>query len=281
MDGKTGKLLALVAAEVLLLGILMGERGRASEEPGESDGLSGTIRIMGSTSMEKLTDALAECFMDKYPNVTVTVQFTGSSAGIAAVAEGSADIGISSRNLREEEREKGLVENIVAIDGIALCVDPANPVTGLSMGQLADIYTGEITNWSRLGGSDTPIVTVGREAGSGTREAFEELLGIRDRCKYANELDGMGLVLARVTATPGAVGYISFDLPGASVLSLDGVRPTAENVKAGAYPLGRPFAMVTKGPLWEQEELVQAWFEFVYSEEGQNYAAEAGLIPVD
>lgn len=294
MDRKIGKLLALAAVEVLLLGMLAGNSGQASREPERSVELSGSIRILGSTSMEKLTDALAECFMERHPDVAVTVQFAGSSAGIAAVARGGADLGISSRNLKEEERAEGVTENIVAIDGIAICVDSGNSVSGLDMGQLADIYMGKIANWREVGGANMPIVVVGREAGSGTREAFEELLGIKDHCTYANELDGMGTVLARVSATPGAIGYVSFDVikdgedeEGAEnfhrvlALSIDGVEPTAENVKAGSYPLCRPFMMITKGEMADQGKLLQEWFAFVYSGEGQELVARAGLIPID
>lgn len=284
-------MLALLAAEAIILVMLMGNSGHALQDAGVPPGLSGTIRIVGSTSMEKLTCALAECFMDKYPDVVVTVQFTGSSVGIEAVSDGSADIGISSRSLRDEEKSGGLVENVVAIDGIAVCVDGANPVTGLGRRELADIYTGKITNWSDLGGVGMPIVVVGREAGSGTRDTFEEALGIRDLCAYANELEGMGTVMARVAATPGAIGYVSFDMikkegstagrGNVSVLALDGILPTAENVKTGRYPLCQSFYMVTKGDISDQKELLQAWFDFVYSKEGQDLAAAAGLVGVD
>ena len=166
----------------------------------------GSLHLAGSSSMEKMTDALAERFMERYPEVAVTVQFTGSSAGIEAVVNGSADIGNASRGLTQEERENGATGYVVALDGIALCVDAANPVTGMTGQQLADIYTGEITNWSSIGGGDVPIVLIGREAGSGTREAFEELLGISGQCTYANELDSTGAVMARIASTPGAIG---------------------------------------------------------------------------
>lgn len=248
----------------------------------EDSKLSGTIQMVGSTSMEKFANALLESFMDKYPDVTVTAEFVGSGAGIEAVNSGTADIGNSSRNLKEEEVAAGAVENIVAIDGIAVCVDPANTVSGLEKQQLIDIYTGAITNWSEVGGADAPIVVVGREAGSGTRGAFEELLGIEDACAYANELDSTGAVMAKVAATPGAIGYVSLDALNESViaLALDGVEATAENIKAGNYFLSRPFVMATKGGISEQSELIQAWFEYVLGDEGQEIAAEVGLITV-
>ena len=254
----------------------------SSVEDNKTAALSGTIQMVGSTSMEKLATALAESFMDKYPDVTVTAEFVGSGAGIEAVNSGNADIGNSSRNLKDEEKANGAVENIVAIDGIAVCVDTANTVTNLTKQQLTDIYTGAVTNWSEVGGADAPIVVVGREAGSGTRGAFEELLGIADACAYANELDSTGAVMAKVASTPGAIGYVSLDVVDDSViaLALEGVEPTAENVKAGNYFLSRPFVMATKGEISEQSELVQAWFDYVLGEEGQEIAAKVGLITV-
>lgn len=254
-----------------------------SEESGtEEADLSGIIQMVGSTSMEKLANALAESFMDKHPDVTVTAEFVGSGAGIEAVNSGTADIGNSSRFLKEEEKANGAVENIVAIDGIAVCVDPSSTVNNLTKQQLTDIYTGAVTNWSEVGGEDAPIVVVGREAGSGTRGAFEELLEIEDACAYANELDSTGAVMAKVASTPGAIGYVSLDVVDDSViaLSLEGVEPTAENIKAGNYFLSRPFVMATKGAISEQSELVQAWFDYVLGEEGQEIAAKVGLITV-
>ena len=220
--------------------------------------------------------------MEKYPNVTVTAEFVGSGAGIEAVTSGTADIGNSSRNLKDEEKSKGAVENVVAIDGIAVCVDPANTVEGLTKEQLSGIYLGETTNWSEVGGADAPIIVIGREAGSGTRGAFEELLDVADKCAYANELDSTGAVMAKVASTPGAIGYVSLDVVDDSVkaLPLEGVEPTAENIKAGKYFLSRPFVMATKGEISEQSELVQTWFDFVLGEEGQSVAAQVGLITV-
>lgn len=232
--------------------------------------------------MEKLANALCESFMEKYPNVTATAEFTGSGAGIEAVIAGTVDIGDSSRNLKDEEKANGAVENIVAIDGIAVVVDPANQVPGLTKDQLISIYKGEVTNWSEVGGADAPIVVIGREAGSGTRGAFEEILKIEDACVYANELDSTGAVMAKVATTPGAIGYVSLDVVDDSVIALplDGVEATAENIKAGNYFLSRPFVMATKGEISEQSELVQAWFDYVLGEEGQAVAAQVGLITV-
>ena len=244
--------------------------------------LSGSISMVGSTSMEKLANALSEAFMEEYPDVTVTAEFVGSGAGIEAVTNGTADIGNSSRSLKDEEKAAGVVENIVAIDGIAVCVDPANEVADLTKEQLTNIYNGTVTNWKEIGGADEPIIVIGREAGSGTRGAFEELVDLKDACKYANELDSTGAVIAKVASTPGAIGYASLDALDDSVkaLSLEGVEATAENIKAGNYFLSRPFVMATKGEISEQNDLVQAWFDFVLGDEGQQVASEIGLITV-
>ena len=244
--------------------------------------LSGSISMVGSTSMEKLANALSEAFMEEYPDVTVTAEFVGSGAGIEAVTNGTADIGNSSRSLKDEEKAAGVVENIVAIDGIAVCVDPANEVADLTKEQLTNIYNGTVTNWKEVGGADEPIIVIGREAGSGTRGAFEELVDLKDACKYANELDSTGAVIAKVASTPGAIGYASLDALDDSVkaLSLEGVEATAENIKAGNYFLSRPFVMATKGEISEQNDLVQAWFDYVMGDEGQQIASEVGLITV-
>ena len=244
--------------------------------------LSGSISMVGSTSMEKLANALSEAFMEEHPDVTVTAEFVGSGAGIEAVTNGTTDIGNSSRSLKDEEKAAGVVENVVAIDGIAVCVDPANEVADLTKEQLTNIYNGTVTNWKEVGGADEPIIVIGREAGSGTRGAFEELVDLKDACKYANELDSTGAVIAKVASTPGAIGYASLDALDDSVkaLSLEGVEATAENIKAGNYFLSRPFVMATKGEISEQNDLVQAWFDFVLGDEGQQIASEVGLITV-
>ena len=245
--------------------------------------LSGSVSMSGSPSMEKLANAVAESFMEKYPNVTVTAEFTGSSAGIESVLAGSVDIGNSSRNLKDDEKSAGAVENIVAIDGIAVVADPANKVEDLTKDQLVSIYTGETKNWSEVGGDDQAIVVVGREAGSGTRGAFEELLDIADACVYANELDSTGAVMAKVASTPGAIGYVSLDVVDDSVkaLKLDGVDATEENIKAGNYALSRPFVMATKGEISEQKTEVQALFDYLTSDEGKALIKSVGLITVD
>lgn len=245
--------------------------------------LSGSISMVGSTSMEKFANAISESFMAKYPKVTVTAEFVGSGAGVEAAANGTADIGNSSRNLTDEEKAKGVAENIVAIDGIAVIVDPANTAEDLTKDQLAGIYKGEIKNWNEVGGEDAPIVVVGRESGSGTRSAFEEILEIKDACQYSNELDSTGAVMAKVASTPGAVGYVSLDVLDDTVkaLKLGGAEATEENIKAGTYFLSRPFVMATKGEIAEQNDLVKALFDYIQSEEGTEIIKAVGLITVD
>ena len=232
---------------------------------------------------QKFANALSEAFMEKYPKVTVTAEFVGSGAGIEAVSNGTADIGNSSRNLKDEEKAKGVAENIVAIDGIAVVVDPANTVEDLTKDQLTSIYDGSVTNWKDVGGNDAPIVVVGREAGSGTRGAFEELLKLEDACKYSNELDSTGAVMAKVASTPGSIGYVSLDVLDDTVkaVKLDEAEPTEENIKAGKYFLSRPFVMATKGEISEQSDLVKALFDFIYSDEGSELVKSVGLITAD
>ena len=190
---------------------------------------------------------------------------------------------INQRDAGDDEKSAGAAENIVAIDGIAVVADPANKVEDLTKDQLVSIYTGETKNWSEVGGDDQAIVVVGREAGSGTRGAFEELLDIADACVYANELDSTGAVMAKVASTPGAIGYVSLDVVDDSVkaLKLDGVDATEENIKAGNYALSRPFVMATKGEISEQKTEVQALFDYLSSDEGKALIKSVGLITVD
>lgn len=244
------------------------------------DHLKGSITLAGSTSMEKFANALSEAFMEQYPGVTVQTEFTGSSAGVEAVLAGQCDIGNSSRNLKDEEKAKGAVENIVAIDGIVVVTDSANTVKNLTKDQLIGIYNGSITNWKDLGGLNMPIVVVGREAGSGTRGAFEELLQLEDQCKYANELDSTGAVMAKVASIPGAIGYVSLDVidETVNVLSLDGEEANEESIKSGDYFLSRPFVMATNGEVSKQNELVKALFDYVNSAEGHELVKSVGLI---
>lgn len=262
--------------------------GSAAEGNGSVEGdasaneanLSGTVTLAGSTSMEKLCEAMSEGFMEANPEITVTVEYTGSGAGIESLTQGSIDIGNASRGLKDGEKEKGVVENVVAIDGIAVIVDKENTVVDLTTEQLASVYAGEVSNWSELGGNDEAIVVIGREAGSGTRSAFEELLGVEDACAYAQELDSTGAVLAKVASTPGAIGYVSLDVVDDTVSSvaLNGAPATEASILAGEYLLSRPFVMATMGVIAEQNELVQTWFAYINSEEGQGIITDLGLI---
>ncbi|MBQ8625648.1 MAG: phosphate ABC transporter substrate-binding protein [Agathobacter sp.] len=269
------KVVAMVASVVMVMCGVTACQGETS-----GNNLSGSISLNGSTSMQKVANALQEGFMKANPGVTVSVEFTGSGTGIQAAIDGTADIGNSSRNLKDAELAEGLVENIIAIDGIAVIVDNANEVSDITSEELAKIYTGEIANWSELGGANQPIVVVGREAGSGTRGAFEELLKIEDKCDYAQEIDSTGGVLSTVASTAGAIGYVSLDVidDTVTVMAIDGVLASEENIVAGSYSLSRPFVMATKGEISAQNELVQAFFAYIESEEGQAIIKKVGLI---
>lgn len=251
-----------------------------TEAAAEAAKLSGTVTLAGSTSMQKLCEAMIESFEESYPDITVTAEYTGSGAGLESLVGGKTDIGNASRALKDGEKDSGAVENIVAIDGIAVITHTSNTVSNLTSQQLTDIYTGKITNWVDLGGADEAIVVLGREAGSGTRGAFEELLDVADQCAYAQELDSTGGVLAKVASTPGSIGYVSLDVVDGTVkaLSLDGVEPTEENIVAGSYKLSRPFVMATLGTVDEQNDLVKTWFGFVQSDAGKAVTTAMGLI---
>ena len=270
------RILAVVSAMCLIAVVFTG----CGSKNTSNGALNGNVTLAGSTSMEKLCEAMSESFMEANPGVTVTVEYTGSGAGLESLAAGSVNIGNASRGLKDSERENGCVENIVAIDGIAVITDKNNSVTDISAENLAKIYTGEITNWSEMGGADQPVVVIGREAGSGTRDAFEELLEIKDECEYAQELDSTGAVLAKVAATPGAIGYVSLDVVDSTVIGLkiDGVEPTEEQILAENYLLQRPFVMATKGEISEQSEVVQAWFAYINSDAGREVIKKVGLI---
>ena len=254
--------------------------GKSNSGKNDSKELSGTLSLAGSTSMEKLCEAMSESFMDVYPDVTVTVEYTGSGAGLESLASGSVDIGNASRHLKDGELSAGSVENVVAIDGIAVITDKKNTVTDISSEDLAKIYRGEIRTWSELGGKEEAIVVIGREAGSGTRDAFEELLGVKDACAYAQELDSTGAVLAKVGSISGAIGYVSLDVVDdfVTAVSIDGIEPTEEKILAGKYLLSRPFVMATKGDLTGQNELVKAWFDYISSDAGKQVIKKVGLI---
>ena len=273
--GSTGEPAATTA------GTTAAETAAAAEQTTEATkSVSGTVSLAGSSSMQKLCEAMIESFSEEYPDITVTAEYTGSGAGLEAVAAGKTDIGNASRALKDSEKAAGVEENIVAIDGIAVIANKAGKVLDLTTEQLCDIYTGKITNWKNLGGDDEAIVVIGREAGSGTRGAFEELLKIENQCAYAQELDSTGGVLAKVAATPGSIGYVSLDVVDDTVaaLSLNGVAPTEENIVAGSYTLSRPFVMATKGAIDAQSDAVKTWFGYVESDAGKAVITGLGLI---
>ena len=244
--------------------------------------LSGTVATDGSTSMEKVIGALGEAFMEANPDTTFTYNPTGSGSGIQAVQEGRCDIGLSSRALKDAEKEAGLTETVLAYDGIAMIVNPANPVEDLSLEQIADIYTGKITNWSEVGGNDSQIVLIGREAGSGTRGGFEEIVGVVDACQYRQELSSTGDVITTVAQNPDAIGYASLAAVKDTVkaLKVAGVTPTEATVKDGTYTIQRPFVLATKTGE-KLNDVAQAFFDYATSAEAGEIIAAAGAVPAN
>lgn len=277
------KLGTLLLACVLSLSLVGCGNGETNQGESTKANVSGKVVLEGSTSMEKLMNALKEAIREDYPELSLEPQFTGSGSGIKAVASGKVDIGNSSRALTDEEKAQGIEENVVALDGIAMITEKSNTVKNLTKQQLADIYTGKIKNWKEVGGADQKIVVVGREAASGTRGAFEEILDIKDKCQYANELNETGAVVAKVQETKGAIGYVSLDIVEDSkdkvnTLQLDGITASESTILDGSYQLQRPFVMATKGKIEEQSEQVQAVFNFINSEKGQAVIKQVKLI---
>ena len=245
--------------------------------------LSGSVSTDGSTSMEEVIGALGEQFMMDNSGVTVTYNPTGSGSGIEAVKNGSCDIGLSSRALKDEEKASGLTETTVALDGIAIIVNAENTVTDLSIDQIAQIYTGAVTDWSELGGTAGTIAVIGRESGSGTRDGFESITGTEDACVLAQELSSTGAVIEAVRTTPGAIGYASLSAvegqEGITVLTVGGVAPSEATVLDGSYAIQRPFVFVTKTD-GELSEAAQAFFDFATSTAASDLIANAGAVPV-
>ena len=271
---KFGKGISVALVAVMALGLMSCGALAAN--------LKGTVATDGSTSMESVIGALGEAFMEAEPDVTFTYNPTGSGSGIQAVSEGRCDIGLSSRALKDEEIESGLVETTLALDGIAIIVHPDNPVTDLDVETIAKIYTGEITDWADVGGEAGEIVLIGREAGSGTRDGFESITETEDACKYRQELTSTGDVITTVSQNPNAIGYASLAAVGDTVkaLAVDGVEPTEETVMDGSYTVQRPFVLVTR----EDEELsdvAQAFFDFALSEDSAEIITLAGAVPVN
>ncbi len=288
---KKNRILALTGAACLSVALLAGcgNNGNNNTNPsanpsndgegGTTSTLSGKIATGGSTSMQKLMGMLQEDFMAKNAGVTISYDPTGSGAGITGASDGSLDIGLSSRVLHDDETD---VEAItVCLDGIAVVVNNANGVEDLSLEQLAGIFSGEITNWSEVGGSDGEIVVIGREAGSGTRDGFEEIVGVKDNCKYAQELTATGAVTAAVAANENAIGYASLSAVDDSVkaVKVEGVDCTEETVQDGSYKVQRPFNFVVKKDA-ELSEAAQAFVEYVTSGDANQWILEAGCVPI-
>ena len=276
--------LALTAVMALSMLTACGSKDNASddnkgEEGGTTAALSGTVSTDGSTSMEKVINSLGESFMAANKDVKFTYNPTGSGSGIQAVTEGRCDIGLSSRALKDDEKASGLVETVLAYDGIAIVVSPENPVSDLDVDTIAKIYTGEITNWKDVGGDDAEIVLIGREAGSGTRDGFESITGTKDACAYRQELTSTGDVINTVSQNPNAIGYASLSAVGESVkaLTVGGVKASEATVKDGSYVVQRPFVLVTKEGT-ELSPAAQDFFDYAISPEVADIIANAGEV---
>lgn len=287
------KILAFALSAVMALALLAGcgnqtdnnnssndNGGDASDTPAAS--VSGTVSTDGSTSMEKVIGALSESYMAANKDVTVNYNPTGSGAGITAVQEGTCDIGLSSRALKDEEKAAGLKETVLAYDGIAIIVHPDNPVSDLSIEQIAKLYTGEITNWKDVGGSDAEVVLIGREAASGTRDGFESITGTKDKCQYRQELTSTGDVITAVAQNPDAIGYASLASVKDSVkaLKVAGVTPSEETVKDGTYLIQRPFVLVTKEGV-ALSPVAQAFFDYATKGQANDIITASGVVPAN
>ena len=276
--------LALTAVMALSLLTACGSKNDNSADT-NTDGsntettLSGTVSTDGSTSMEKVINSLGESFMAMNKDGKFTYNPTGSGSGIQAVSEGRCDIGLSSRALKDDEKASGLVETVVALDGIAIVVNPENPVSDLDIDTIAKIYTGEITNWKDVGGNDAEIVLIGREAGSGTRDGFESITDTKDACQYRQELTSTGDVINTVSQNPDAIGYASLSAVGESVkaLTVGGVEATEATVKDGSYVVQRPLVLVTKEGT-KLSPAAQAFFDYALSADAASISAAAGAV---
>ena len=277
-------LLSLTLCAGLFAGCSNSDSGTPSAEPTQTSSepakLSGNVATDGSTSMEKIIGSLGEAFTEMNPDVNFTYNPTGSGTGIQAAIDGTCDIGLSSRALKDEEKAT-LTETIVALDGIAIIVNPANPVSDLSVEQIAQIYTGEITNWKDVGGDDLEIPRIGREAGSGTRDGFETITDTKEACKYNQELTSTGDVITTVAGNPNAIGYASLSAVKDSVkaLTVGGVAPSEETVLDGTYTIQRPFVLATRTGE-ALSEAAQAFFDFATSADANEIIAAAGAVPV-
>ncbi len=275
------KVLACLIAAIMAVALVSCGNGGNDTTSGTGDGsLSGSVSTDGSTSMESVIGALGEAFTKANPNVKFTYNPTGSSSGITAVSEGRCDIGLSSRALKEDEKAS-LTETTLALDGIAIVVNNSNTVSDLTLDQIAKMYTGEITNWSQVGGKDGEIVLIGREAGSGTRDGFESITGTEDKCKYRQELTSTGDVITTVSQNPNAIGYASLSAVSDKIkaITVGGVAATEETVKDGTYVVQRPFVLVTKTGA-ELSEAAQAFFDYITSSDASSIISQQGAVPV-
>ena len=283
------KIMAFALTAVMALALLAGcgnqtnndnaNNGGDSADNGGAAAVSGTVSTDGSTSMEKVIGALSESYMAANKDVTVNYNPTGSGAGITAVQEGTCDIGLSSRALKDEEKAAGLQETVLAYDGIAIIVHPDNPVSDLTLEQIARLYTGELTNWKDVGGNDAQVVLIGREAASGTRDGFESITGTKDKCQYRQELTSTGDVITTVSQNPDAIGYASLASIKDSVkaLNVDGVTPSEASVKDGSYKVQRPFVLVTvEGKALSSA--AQSFFDYATSADAADIIAKAGAV---
>ena len=284
MKKSLAMLLSLTLCAGLFAGCSNSDSGTPSAEPTQTSSepakLSGNVATDGSTSMEKIIGSLGEAFTEMNPDVNFTYNPTGSGTGNQAAIDGTCDIGLSSRALKDEEKAT-LTETIVALDGIAIIVNPANPVSDLSVEQIAQIYTGEITNWKDVGGDDLEISRIGREAGSGTRDGFETITDTKEACKYNQELTSTGDVITTVAGNPNAIGYASLSAVKDSVkaLTVGGVAPSEETVLDGTYTIQRPFVLATRTGE-ALSEAAQAFFDFATSADANEIIAAAGAVPV-
>ncbi len=235
----------------------------------------------GSTSMEKVIGSLGEAFTND-TGIEVAYNPTGSSSGITAVQEGTCDIGLSSRGLKDDEKKSGLVAKVLAYDGIAIVVNPENPVSDLDLETIAKIYKGEITSWKDVGGNDAQIVVIGREAGSGTRDGFESITDTKDSCKYRQELTSTGDVITTVSSNPDAIGYASVASVKDTVkaLTVGGVAANENTIKDGSYIIQRPFVLVTKDGV-KLSKSAQQFYDFATSEQAREIISSAGVVPAN
>lgn len=278
------KLISLVLAALMAL-TLFAACGKTNDDNKDNNDdnaeVTGTVSTDGSTSMEKVIMSLGESFQAENKGITVGYNPTGSGSGITAVSEGRCDIGLASRALKDDEKASGLKETVLALDGIAIIVNPENKVSDLTLEQIAKIYTGEITNWKDVGGDDAEIVLIGREAGSGTRDGFESITGTKDSCKYRQELTSTGDVITTVAGNPNAIGYASLASVKDTVkaLSVNGVAPSEATVSDGSYEVQRPFILVTKEGV-ELSKAAQLFFDYATGKDAADIISAAGAVPV-